>query len=167
MTAHRLAELAGTMPNRYAAVAGKMTDHAAAAHLGVTRRQVFDYRERHAIPAYGRHAETDTRRDDVRRLLSVDPDTQPAHVARVLGCTKRTAGRLLREARTGVIDRAPRRRELQAWLDEQEAAVSTRDVAEWSGTTTKAALQALRLAGAELVDVVDRVAWWVAPARWP
>ena len=155
------------VPPDFSAVAGRMTDHAAAAHLGVSRRQVFDFRERHAIPAYGRHAETDTRRDDVRRLLAVQPDAQPAEVARLLRCTKRTAGRLLREARTGVIDRAPRRRELQVWLDDQDAAVSTRDVAEWSGTTTKAALQALRLAGAELVDVVDRLAWWVAPARWP
>ena len=154
-------------PPDFAAVAGKMTDHAAAAHLGVSRRQVFDYRERHAIPAYGRHLDTDTRRDELRRWLAVEPDAQPADVARLLGCTPRTAGRLLREARTGVIDRAPRRYELQAWLDDQEAAVSTRDVAEWAGTTTKATLQALRLAGAELVDVVDRLAWWVAPARWP
>lgn len=38
-------------PPDFAAVAGKMTDHAAAAHLGVSRKAVLAYRLRHGIPS--------------------------------------------------------------------------------------------------------------------
>lgn len=62
---------------------------------------------------------------------------------------------------------ATRRSRLRRWLDRQDVAVSTLQVAAFLGICAEATRIQLRKAGAVVAVREARSLWWVAPERWP
>jgi hypothetical protein len=69
---------------------------------------------------------------------------------------------MTRAARSALRDASIRR-----WLDRQDVAVSTLEVAAFLGMATSPTRLLLVKLGAVVAARSKRAVWWVAPARWP